>query len=248
MQKNIDDFIFIIALFVYFCKNKIDFTNNAHFMKYYGVIFDLDGTLINSLEDIANCANLVLERHHLPTHPVNNYLKFIGEGAKMLIRKALPSYYREENTVELILKEYSEEYRKNCLVKTHIYNGLSEVLDILKASGISINVLSNKPDEFTKYLVNQLFKKWSFNIVLGHKPEFPRKPDPASALHIVKQLKIAPENLCYVGDSEVDIQTAKSAHISSIAVTWGFRNSEILSACKPEYLIHHPSELVKILV
>ncbi len=216
-------------------------------MRYKGVIFDLDGTLVNSLEDIADSMNLVLQRHGFPLHDLPAYRRFIGNGMTNLMHEALPEASRKE---ELILKCYNsmlEGYRSNCLNKTRPYDGISELLNELTDRKLKIAVFSNKIEELTRKVVSGLLPNWNFETVIGFSPEIPRKPDPFGALLISRKIGISPENLIYVGDTDVDMLTANKAGMFAVGAAWGFRTSEELISSGAKYLLNHPLDLLKIL-
>jgi phosphoglycolate phosphatase len=216
-------------------------------MRYKGVIFDLDGTLVNSLEDIADSMNIVLQRHGFPPHDLPAYRRFIGNGMTNLMHEALPESSRKE---ELILKCYNsllEDYRNNCINKTRPYDGIVELLNELTALKIKIAVFSNKLDELTKQVVRTLLPNWKFEAVIGFNTEIPRKPNPLGALLISQKAGISPENMIYVGDTDVDMQTANSCGMYAVGALWGFRTKEELTSSGAKYLLNHPLELIKII-
>lgn len=216
-------------------------------MRYKGVIFDLDGTLVNSLEDIADSMNIVLQRHGFPPHDLPAYRRFIGNGMTNLMHEALPESSRKE---ELILKCYNsllEDYRHNCINKTRPYDGIVELLNELTALKIKIAVFSNKIDELTRKVVATLLPNWNFEEVIGFSAEIPRKPNPLGALLISRKIGIRPENLIYVGDTDVDMLTANSAGMYAVGALWGFRSKEELTTSGARYLLNHPLELIKII-
>jgi phosphoglycolate phosphatase len=216
-------------------------------MRYKGVIFDLDGTLVNSLEDIADSMNIVLLRHGFPPHDLPAYRRFIGNGMKNLMHEALPESFKKE---ELIIKYYSEmivEYRENCLNKTRPYNGIIELLNELTSLNFKLAVFSNKIDELTRKVVSTLLPNWNFEAVIGFSAEVPRKPDPFGALLISQKVGISPENLIYVGDTDVDMLTANSAGMYAVGASWGFRTRKELVSSGAKYMLNHPLDLINIL-
>ncbi|MDD2233528.1 MAG: HAD family hydrolase [Desulfitobacteriaceae bacterium] len=216
-------------------------------MGYKGVIFDLDGTLVNSLEDIADSMNIVLQRYGFPPHDLPAYRYFIGNGMKNLMHEALPESSRRE---ELIIKYYSEmivEYHKNCLNKTRPYNGIAELLNKLTSYNLKLAVFSNKIDELTRKIVTALLSDWNFEAVLGFSSKVPRKPNPYGALLIGQKAGISPDELIYVGDTDVDMQTANSAGMYAVGASWGFRTKEELIASGAKYMLDHPLDLINIL-
>lgn len=192
------------------------------------VIFDLDGTLADSLGDIAAAMNRTLERHGFPVHPPEAYMTFVGEGVRKLVERALPpdaAALREE-----ILQVYQADYADHLLDATRLFPQLPEVLDRLQTARVALGVLSNKTDGPTRRLVDALCPKWHFGAVFGERPGVPRKPDPASALALADALGAPPERVTLVGDTLVDVLTARAAGMRPVGVLWGFRPQEIVAS------------------
>jgi len=216
-------------------------------MNYKAVIFDLDGTLLNSLEDIADSANSVLSNHDLPTHKPDDYKIFVGSGISELMSRALPEKEKDPDTIDDYVKEFREEYARNWNVKTEPYAGIAAMLDELVSRKIKIAVLSNKLHAFTKQCVDELLPRWKFNIVMGLQNDIPPKPDPTSALQIAKQLNIDPLHILYVGDSDIDMKTALAACMHPVGVLWGFRTKKELQKNGAKTLIEKPQELLDLI-
>ncbi|MDL2123129.1 MAG: HAD family hydrolase [Deltaproteobacteria bacterium] len=216
-------------------------------MEFKAVIFDLDGTLLNSLEDIAGSANKILATHCFPTHKPDDYKIFVGSGISELMTRALPEKERDPDTVDDYVKEYREEYARNWNARTKPYAGIAAMLDELVSRKIKLAVLSNKLHAFTKQCVNELLPRWKFNIVMGLQNDIPPKPDPASALQIAKQLNIDPPHILYVGDSDIDMKTAVAAYMHPVGVLWGFRTKEELQKNGAKTLIEKPQELLALI-
>lgn len=216
-------------------------------MPLNAVIFDLDGTLLNTLADIGDSANGALEKRGFPAHPLESYRNFIGDGAGQLIRRVLPEESRDEALIQACLEDFQREYGRNWNVQTKPYPGVPEMLDLVVSSGLIPAVLSNKPDKFTQKCVNELLPKWRFEVILGASGAFPRKPDPAGALEVARRLNIAPAQFLYVGDSGVDMQTAVAAGMFAVGVLWGFRGREELRQGGAQVLIEHPMEIRKLI-
>lgn len=193
-----------------------------------GVIFDLDGTLADSLGDIARAMNRTLRAHGFPEHPVVAYRTFVGEGVRRLAERALPP--GTESIREAFIAAYQEDYGRNLLDQTRLFPGIPEVLDRLQSASIPVAVLSNKPDAATRKLVEALCPHWKFRAVYGERPGVPRKPDPASALALADALAAPPEGVAFVGDTGVDILTARAASMRPVGVLWGFRPQEVLAS------------------
>jgi phosphoglycolate phosphatase len=216
-------------------------------MKYNGIIFDLDGTLVNSLEDIATSMNLVLEDNRFPTHDLQAYKHFIGNGIRTLVRRALPETEREEGLVDQYYNSMLELYHKNCLNTTKPYDGIPELLNELTSRGIKMAVLSNKADEITKTIVSDLLNKWHFEVITGLRAEEHKKPNPFVAISISKSFGILPEKIIYIGDTAIDMQTANNAGMYAVGVLWGFRSKEELVSNGAKFLLNHPLDLLNIL-
>jgi phosphoglycolate phosphatase len=214
---------------------------------FRAAIFDLDGTLLDTLADIADAANRVLAARGFPTHPNSSYRAFIGEGVARLITQALPETHREEATVQACIGAYTAEYERNWNVRTRPYAGVPELLAALAAQGLRLAVLSNKPDYFTQRCVQELLPARTFGAVLGATDRIPRKPDPAGALEIARKLEVPPASCLYVGDSGVDMQTARAAGMFPVGALWGFRDKQELLENGAQLLIGKPGELLAFL-
>jgi len=216
-------------------------------MTYQAAIFDLDGTLIDSLADLGDAVNRVLARRGFATHPGDAYRMFVGDGAAVLMRRALPPEARDAATHQECLQAFLQDYGRNWNVKTRPYPGIGPLLDELAGRGLKLAVFSNKPDFATQDCVAALLPSWSFDMVLGQREGRPPKPDPAGALDIARHLEVAPGQTMFVGDSAVDVRTALAAGMLSVGACWGFRGSGELRAAGARVLIEHPAELLQIL-
>lgn len=209
------------------------------------VIFDLDGTLLDSIEDIASSMNKVLESLQLPTHKIEDYKHFVGGGVDILVDNALSNQSKEIK--DEVTKRFKIEYDGKLHSKTLPYDGIYELLDELKKLDINLAVLSNKPHEFTVSYVNHFFKNYNFKEIHGQKKDVPKKPDPKAALDIVKCLDSSCENTYFIGDTKIDMQTAKSANMTAIGVLWGFRDEKELRDFGADFIVSNPLEILKIL-
>jgi phosphoglycolate phosphatase len=216
-------------------------------MKFEAAIFDLDGTLLDTLEDIADSANFVLSQFGFPQHDLETYKYFVGEGIEKLVRRALPIEKNEENFIGQCITLMREEYSKRWTNKTRLYPEISEILDTLTSRKIKMAILSNKPDDFTKKMVAKFLLKWQFSIIQGEKPFVPKKPDPSAALGIAKKLKLPPRTFLFLGDSEIDMRTALAAGMYPIGVLWGFRTAEELIASGAKALIKNSADLINVI-
>lgn len=215
-------------------------------MPFKAIIFDLDGTLVNSLEDIADSMNYALQNFNFPTHKLEAYKYFVGNGIKNLVHVTLPESNRDEQTVNQCFKLMSEIYDKNCMNKTKPYDGIIELLDELKSRKLKLNVFSNKTDEFTKKVVQILMPNY-FEYVEGLTNEAYKKPNPHIALQIAEQINVKPENIIYVGDTSTDMQTANNAGMYAVGALWGFRTKVELITNGAKLVIEHPQELLNLL-
>jgi phosphoglycolate phosphatase len=213
-------------------------------MEYKAVLFDLDGTLIDTVDDIGDAANRVLSNRKFPTHSISTYRLFIGEGVRMLLTRALPEEDRNQDLITDCLKEFIEDYRCNYNVKTTLYDGVPELLDMLTLRGLKLAILSNKPHQITKDCVAFFLSQWDFNVVLGQHNSIPRKPDPQGALEVAQRLAILPSQFIYLGDTAIDMKTAVSAGMFPVGVLWGFRSLEELMVNGAHVVIDEPMQLM----
>lgn len=214
---------------------------------YKAVLFDLDGTLLDTLEDIASSANRVLGSFGFPQHELEAYKYFVGEGREALVMRILPSGHRDAATVAKVVACIDSDYGQHWADATHPYDGIPELLQGLAARGIRMAVLSNKPDDSTKLMVSRLLAHGRFEMVLGSRPSVPQKPDPAAALEIAGCLGISPSEFLYLGDTNTDMETAQAAGMCPIGALWGFRTADELLASGAKALILSPTDLLKIL-
>ena len=216
--------------------------------RFKAILFDLDGTLLDTLEDLADSTNAVLAANGFPTHPTDAYRYFVGDGARNLIIRALPENRRNEPTISQLLAEYRDVYAKRWDAKSKPYAGVPELLDALvKRGDTKLAVLSNKPDDFTQLCVSRLLPKWKFDIVLGATERFPHKPDPGAANDIARQLKIEPAQFLYVGDTATDMRTAVAAGMRPVGVLWGFRTELELRGAGANHIVKSPMQLTDLL-
>lgn len=215
-------------------------------MAYRALISDLDGTLLDTLEDIAGALNTALELLGFPQHPVDAYRHFVGDGRRMLAERSLPPDRRDDATLSRLLEIMSDDYMKRWMGMTKPYPGIPEMLDTLTAQGIRMAILSNKPHEYTEATVATLLSRWTFEHVVGESIDNPKKPDPSGALRIAAVMHLEPEECVYIGDSGVDMQTAVAAGMHPVGVLWGFRDSEELRAYGAACLAHAPHEILQL--
>lgn len=211
------------------------------------VIFDLDGTLLNTLEDLANACNYALRKCNFKVHPVKDYVRFIGSGRYILIQRILPQEYRNNReVVKKVLELFDEYYTKHMLDMTTPYKGILELINEMKNKNIKLAVVSNKPHEFIESIVKKYFGD-SFDIAYGQRLNHPVKPDPKTVYEVIQYLNATKEECLYVGDSDVDMHTAQNAGVKSVGVAWGFRGSDELKKAGADFIINSPEELLKII-
>lgn len=216
-------------------------------MTYKAVLFDLDGTLLDTRQDVGDAMNRVLASKGFPTHATEDYGTFLGSGARALVVRALPENYRDEATIKASLEIFRLDYQENCTVKTAPYPGIAELLDKLVMRGIKIGILTNKPHDTTLVCVRDLLAQWPFDVVIGHRDGQPTKPDPGGALEAAQRMGVAPDEILYLGDTEVDMETAQRAGMPPIGVAWGFREAQVLEESGAQAVISEPQDLLDFL-
>lgn len=215
-------------------------------MKYELVIFDLDGTILDTLEDLTDSVNYALAKHGYPARTMEEVRQFVGDGLLMLVRRALKPETDEEitQTVLATLKAY---YKEHCTDKTRPYEGIIELLRELKTAGYKLAVVSNKADYAVQILCGQYFEN-IFHMAVGEKEGVRKKPAPDSVNRVLEELQVSREKAVYVGDSEVDIETAKNAGMQAVLVDWGFREAAFLQECGAEWIVSSVEEFKKALL
>lgn len=216
-------------------------------MRYKAVIFDLDGTLLDTIGDLAGSMNIVLERFGFPGHDVETYKTYVGDGLAMLVLRALPEDAREDDGLgALCIEAMREEYHRRRKETTGPYTGVPELLDGLTARQVKMAVLSNKPHGPARLLVEELLPRWRFDAVVGESAETPRKPDPAGALAIARSLQLPAGAFLFLGDTGIDMRTATAAGMYPVGALWGFRTADELLATGARNLIRDPRELLSL--
>jgi phosphoglycolate phosphatase len=216
-------------------------------VNFKAVLFDLDGTLLDTLDDLADSMNSALSKMKLPVHPVSSYRYFVGDGVKTLVRRVLSPDRQDEESVNTCLDLMQEEYGRRWADKTKPYPGIMNMLERLHAGNVPLAVLSNKNDEFTTMVVSRYFPSGVFSMVCGHKKETPLKPDPSGALEIADRLNVKPSDFAYLGDTSTDMVTASGAGMCAIGALWGFRTEEELLKNGARHVIESPDELCRML-
>ncbi len=211
----------------------------------HAVIFDLDGTLLNTLGDLRAATNHALEVRGLPPHSMEEIRQFIGNGIRLLIRRAMPEGTPEAE-IDAALDDFKAYYAAHIHDRTVPYDGIPQLLTALRKRGIKVAVLSNKIDSASQQLIDYFFPEKT-DVVFGEHVGVPRKPDPTSCRMVMQQLGVQPEQVLYVGDSGTDMQTAKNAGLYAVGVTWGFRSKEVLLKYGADVLVHRPEQILQIL-
>lgn len=206
------------------------------------LIFDLDGTLVDTLDDITDALNRALSARGFAAHTPAECRRMIGTGSENLVRAALPEHARERASE--VLEAFRRDYVDNLLVRSAPYPGVRALLDALSLRSVPMCVLSNKLHEPTRRMVAALFPATAFVDAVGERPDRPRKPDPSVALELAARMHVAPERCGLVGDSGIDMQTARAAGMRAVGVTWGFREREELLSDGADALIDRPDQLL----
>jgi phosphoglycolate phosphatase len=214
--------------------------------KYSAVIFDMDGTLLDTLEDLGSSMNRVLERSGYPTHPIEAYKYFVGDGMRNLVVRVLPQAARREEAIERLQRQMGEEYGAHWADQTSLYPGIGALLDELVHRKMRRAILSNKPHRFTTVMAERYFGKWRFDPVFGARDGVPPKPDPVAALETCRLWDLDPAGVLYAGDTNTDMQTARRGGMFALGVLWGFRTRRELEEngahsviCTPEQMLEY---------
>lgn len=210
-------------------------------------IFDLDGTLLNTIEDLGYAANHALQAHGYPTHSIASYPFFVGNGVRRLIERVLPEDARTEATIDRLLITFKEYYNDHNTDYTKPYEGIPKLLSLLSSRGVAIAVASNKYQAATEKLISHFFPTLSFIAVEGQKEGVPVKPDPSIVFEILAKAKTPKADTIYIGDSGVDMETARRACVDSVGVTWGFRPEKELVENHADTIVNSPGDIAKLI-
>jgi phosphoglycolate phosphatase len=217
-------------------------------MSWQAVLFDLDGTLLDTLTDIGDAANVALQRCGFPTRDLDEYRFFVGDGVRTLFQRALPQESVSDASVMQCVGEFRRQYAEGWNVRTRPYAGVPELLDELSRRRIRLSVLSNKPDDFTNRCVQHYLSQWRFEIVRGQRDGVPLKPDPMAANEIADSMQVPTEQFLFLGDTSIDMLTAMRAGMYPVGALWGFRPREELETAGAQHLIERPQELLELLL
>lgn len=211
------------------------------------VIFDLDGTLLNTIEDLGHAANYALEKNGFATHTIASYRFFVGNGVRRLITRVLPEEHRNDATIDTLLRDFREFYDEHCCDCTKPYTGISDLLRDLRDQGVKVAVASNKYDAAVQKIIGHFFADIDFLAVEGQKEGVNVKPDPSIVFGILAKAGLPKRDVLYVGDSGVDMETARRACIDSVGVSWGFRPEKELVEYHAGTIIHQPTAILELL-
>lgn len=226
----------------------VDYRKGYEVTMYKVCIFDLDGTLTNTLDSLVYSTNETLKEMKLPQISEEQCRLFVGNGARVLIEKALGSSGSENlDRVEEAMQIYGRIFDANCTYHVVPYEGITEMLESMKNRGLKLAVLSNKPHKQAVHVVETIFGKETFQWIQGQIDTVPRKPDPTAVLQIAEKLGATPEETLYIGDSEVDVATGKNAQMHTVGVTWGFRGKEVLEDAGAELIVDSPEEIMNMI-
>lgn len=211
------------------------------------IIFDLDGTLVDTIDDLGLACDYLLRQEGITPHwTKNDYKKFVGNGAKLLVQRAFSNQLSEED-LNFQYELFKVKYRETMLDHAYVYDGMAEVVEVLKEKGVKLAVCTNKPNAAAVGIVEHFFGSETFDIIRGAFDGKPKKPDPTIAYEIANTLDVKANECLWIGDSTVDIESAKNFGCECAAVTWGFRSRKCLLECDPEYIIDAPKDILKIL-
>ena len=208
-----------------------------------GVMFDLDGTLLNTIGSIADAMNAVRQRNGLSTLSEEDYEKLVGQGSERLVKDVFPA----GSDIPALLVEYAEQLDKECTGRTTLYPGMAQLLDEIEVRRLPMAIMTNKPEQTALIVCRHFLGKWPFDMIKGQVPGFPLKPDPAQALSIVAAWGISPACCLYLGDTKTDMLTAKNSGFFAVGVTWGFRDRAELDAYGADLIVDRPDQVITLL-
>lgn len=211
------------------------------------VIFDLDGTLVNTLEDLGNSTNHMLSENGFPIHTMDKYNYFVGNGIPKLIERALPETERSAENIKKYTEQFTEYYSKHFADKSAAYGGIAELVAEIKKMGLKTAVVTNKAQAMTDLVISKVFGSGVFDSVVGKRDENPAKPDPKAAFVAMSEMEVNPDECVFVGDSSVDILTARNCGAYPVGVLWGFRTRQELENSGARLIISEPEELVRFI-
>lgn len=208
------------------------------------VVFDLDGTLVDSIYDLGNAVNFALKEYNLPLHPMSDYYKFVGNGMEDLVRRSMNEKGTDDELYKKVRKVFDEYYNAHSNDNTVAYSGITELLSVLKSKSVKTAVLTNKAHGYVGAILRRCFPVHAFDLYYGQREGIERKPHPHSFELMLGELGVSKEDCLYVGDSEVDVKTAVNAGVDLVAVTWGYRSAEALKEAGAVILANSPEEIL----
>jgi len=215
--------------------------------KINAVLFDMDGTLLDTLADLANSMNKALSEMNYSKHPLESYKKFVGDGIEKLVERVVPEKDKKQKTINKLLARFRKLYSEHWADETKLYSGISALLNSLDAFGIQCGIVTNKPHDFAMEMYDYFLSKWKFTKVLGATNKYAKKPAPDMLIEVCKAMEVEPEHTLFLGDSDIDIFAAKRTGMVSVGAAWGFRGKHELKKSKADFIIGNPLELIKIL-
>lgn len=214
--------------------------------KLKALLFDLDGTLLNTLVSLSNCFNRALIEEGLPSHPIEAYQKFIGDGARQCVIRCLPENLRNDEVIDRVLARQQSDYQTNWQRDVSIYKGIETLLEELKTRQVPVAVLSNKDHPFVQHCIGHFFPANTFYAAQGFSQSVAHKPDPTGALQLVQLLGLKTSEVALLGDTAVDIKTARAAGLIGVGALWGFRDRDELTAAGADYVIDQPGDILSL--
>ena len=208
------------------------------------VVFDLDGTLVDSIFDLGNAVNFALKEYNLPLHPMSDYYTFVGNGMEDLVRRSMNEKGTDDELYKKVRKVFDEHYNAHSNDNTIAYKGVSELLSALRSKSVKTAVLTNKGHQYVGAILDRCFPEHKFDIYYGQRDGIERKPHPQSLELLLEELGVSKEDCLYIGDSEVDVKTAKNAEVDLVAVTWGYRSADVIRDAGAEILVNSPEEIL----
>jgi len=209
------------------------------------VIFDLDGTVLDTLEDLADSMNITLAKFGFPERTLEHHRSAIGNGIRKFAERCIPETALTDSFLDEFVKVAAEDYKSNSMIKTKPFDGINELFDFLSGESISISILSNKRNEIVNELMGYYFPDYNFDCVFGEIPGVPKKPNPTAALNIAQECGISPEKIVFIGDSIYDVITGKNAGMKTVAVTWGNHDRCLLETEKPDFIADNTCEIIQ---
>ena len=216
-------------------------------MKFDGVIFDLDGTLLDTIDDLTDSVNAALSELHLPLLDYRDVMARVGNGFRVLLERSIPESMSSQENLDIAYNAFVEKYQQCYADDTEAYEGIKQLVSELKTLGVKMAVNTNKREDYAKSLIYMHFGEDTFIEVLGEGRGFPKKPQPNGALYLAKLMNCSPDRVVYIGDSQTDALTGKNAGMPVIGVTWGFRGREVLEECGVDYIAETPQEILDII-